>query len=155
MATTFANRDAVLDSSYLWFYWNNWANMNLRNVRESRLLFSIMIMIIKILPALFIKHQRCSIYTILANSLQWWVCKDMSLSAIIFYLLIISTTLRCMCRLSSWHLGDGKYWPTSPLLLSSSPLPLLSASHQYMWFDKLWAHYTTPQFPFFPDSTSF
>ena len=43
---------------------------------ESRLLFLVIIMMIKIIPAVFIKHHCCSIYKILANSLQWLLWKD-------------------------------------------------------------------------------
>ena len=43
---------------------------------ESRLLFLVIIMMIKIIPAVFIKYHCCSIYKILANSLQWLLWKD-------------------------------------------------------------------------------
>ena len=43
---------------------------------ESRLLFLVIIMMIKIIPAVFIKHHCCSTYKILANSLQWLLWKD-------------------------------------------------------------------------------
>ena len=57
---------------------------------ESRLLFLIIIMMIKILPAVFIKYHCSSIYQILANSLQWLLWKDISVSAIISYFFIFS-----------------------------------------------------------------
>ena len=76
--------------SCLWLYWDNWGNINLRNFMESRLLFLIIIMMIEILPAVFIKYHCCSIYKILANSLQWLLCKDISVSAIIYYFFTLS-----------------------------------------------------------------
>ena len=57
---------------------------------ESRLLLLIIIMMIKIIPAVFIKYHCCSIYKILANSLQWLLCKDISVSAIIYYFFTLS-----------------------------------------------------------------
>ena len=57
---------------------------------ESRLLLLIIIMMIKIIPAVFIKYHCCSIYKILANSLQWLLCKDISVLAIISYFFIFS-----------------------------------------------------------------
>ena len=81
---------AVMNWSCLWLYWDNWGNINLRNFMESRLPFLIIIMMIKIIPAVFIKYCCCSIYKILANSLQWLLCKDISVSAIIYYFFILS-----------------------------------------------------------------
>ena len=43
---------------------------------ESRLLFLVIIMMIKIIPTVFIKCHRCSIYKILANYLEWLLWKD-------------------------------------------------------------------------------
>ena len=43
---------------------------------ESRLLFLVIIMMIKIIPAVFSKNHCCSIYKVLANSLQWLLWKD-------------------------------------------------------------------------------
>ena len=57
---------------------------------ESRLPFLIIIMMIKIIPAVFIKYRCGSIYKILANSPEWLLCKDISVSAIIYYFFILS-----------------------------------------------------------------
>ena len=43
---------------------------------ESRLLFLVIIMMIKIIPAVFSKYHCCSIYKVHANSLQWLLWKD-------------------------------------------------------------------------------
>ena len=57
---------------------------------ESRLLFLVIILTIKIIPAVFIKYHCSSIYKILAISLQWLLWKDNSVSAIIYYFFILS-----------------------------------------------------------------
>ena len=73
MTTTYTAWAEVLNSSYFRLYWNNWAKMNLRNARESRPLFLIIIMANTVLLASLIKYHCCSIYNILANSVQCWV----------------------------------------------------------------------------------
>ena len=89
MSTNCTVHTAVINSSCLWLYWNNWAN-NLRNVMESHLLFLI-IMMIKIIPAVFIKNHCFFVYKILATSLQCLLLwKDISLLATIHYFFFLS-----------------------------------------------------------------
>ena len=57
---------------------------------ESRLLFLFIIMMIKIIPAVFIRYHCSSIYKILAISLQLSLWKDISVLAIIYYFSIFS-----------------------------------------------------------------
>ena len=54
------------------------------------LLFLIIVMTINILPALFIWYYCRSSCKILANSVQWSVCTDICMSAIIYYWFILS-----------------------------------------------------------------
>ena len=58
---------------------------------ESRLLFLIITMMIKIICAVIIKYHCCSIYIILATSLQCLLLwKDISVLAAIYYFFILS-----------------------------------------------------------------
>ena len=57
---------------------------------ESRLLFLVIITMIEIIPAVFLKYHCSSTYNILANSLQRLLWKDISVSAIISYFFIFS-----------------------------------------------------------------
>ena len=56
---------------------------------ESRLLFLVIIMMIKIIPAVFLKYHCSSIYKILPSSLQWLLWKEISVLAIIYYFLFL------------------------------------------------------------------
>ena len=53
-------------------------------------LFFLVIIMIKIIPAVFMRNHCCFIYKILATSLQWLLWKDISVSAIIYYFFILS-----------------------------------------------------------------
>ena len=108
---------------FLWLYWNNQGNTNLRNVTESlfspssllwqsthyllcsfdiivfllvkflQILYNgqcAIIMTINTLPALFVWYYCFSTCKILANSVQWSVCTDIGMAAIIYYLFVLS-----------------------------------------------------------------
>ena len=90
MATKCGAYAAVMNWSCLLLYWNNWGNINLRNYRESPVRFLFIIMRMKMIPAVFLKYHCSSTYEILANSLQWLLWKDISVSAITYYFFIFS-----------------------------------------------------------------
>ena len=110
----------VINSSCCdYFIWEEWQNITLGNVMGSCLVVNIMI------PTVFVWYPWSFIYIILTNAVQW--CTMVSVQRDLFQKSLMSwfdafdvtSRLRCICGLPSWHSCNGKRLATFPITLNA------------------------------------